>query len=552
MGHGKETPRQKMIGMMYLVLTAMLALNVSAEVLDAFRLVNEGIKKTTDNFVQKNNTIYKDFEEEVAKNARKAGSWKEKADTVRKSADELYDYIQGIKVGLIKNNQGKNIEENPALYEENGKIKVDQKNVTGQDKYDMTSRVLIGDGETKDGQAYTLKQKMIDFREKMVSYIDEEDTKILDAIKSALNTEDPPPLEGHEQKSWERKHFYHIPLGAILPILSKFQADIRNTESEVIRYLFEQIDAGDFSFNKLEATVIPNSKFVFQGNEYQADVFLAARDTTAPPTILIGKWDSVKMDDGTYDVVMRNVEDTLEVVGGKGKFKQTARRTGLHEWGGILMLQGPEGDTIKKPFRREFRVEPPNLVISPTKMNVFYVGIPNPVSISVPGIPADNLKPSITNGRLYKISPGNYEVKPNTPGQECIIRVSGQIDGKTQSFGTKRFRVKPLPTPVAQVAQKSGGDIAREILIAQSGIFAVMEDFLFDLEYTVTQFTITTTDRGGYLKEKRKKGFRFDNEVREWMRDNIRRRTTVNFEDIKAVGPDGSVKDLNPITFTIQ
>jgi gliding motility-associated protein GldM len=549
MGHGKETPRQKMIGMMYLVLTAMLALNVSAEVLDAFRLVNEGIKKTTDNFVQKNQTIYKDFEEEVAKNARKAGTWKGKADSVRSSADELYDYIQGIKVHLIKDNQGKNIEENKALYEEDGKIKVDQKFVTGQDKYDKTTHYMIGEN---NGKAFELKQKIIEFREKMVSYIDEDDTKIIDALETALNTDDPPPLEGHDPKSWEIKHFYHIPIGAILPILSKFQADVRNTESEVIRYLFEQIDAGDFSFNKLEATVIPNSSYIIQGNEYRADVFLAARDTTAPPTILIGEWDSVKLDDGSYDVVMRNVEDSLVIEEGKGRYVKKPSRTGVHEWGGILMLIGPEGDTIKKPFRREYRVEQPNLVISPTKMNVFYVGIPNPVSISVPGIAADNLKPSISNGRLYKNSPGNYEVKPNVAGQECVISVRAEVDGKMQSFGAKNFRVKNLPTPTAQVGGKSGGDIAREVLIAQSGVYAVMEDFLFDLNYTVTQYTITTTDRGGYVVDINRRGYKVDAEVRKWLQDNALRGRKLTFEDLKAVGPDGSVKELNPIAFTIQ
>jgi len=258
------------------------------------------------------------------------------------------------------------------------------------------------------------------------------------------------------------------------------------------------------------------------------------------------------VDDGTYDVVMKNVEDTLEVIGGKGKFKRTARQTGVHEWGGILMLMGPEGDTIKKPFRREYRVEQPNLVISPTKMNVFYVGIPNPVSISVPGVPADNLRPTMSNGRIYKKSPGNYEVNPTTPGQIAEIRVRAEIDGNMQSFGSKQFRVKPLPTPVAQVAEKSGGDIRREILIAQSGVYAVMEDFLFDLNYTITQYTVSTTDRGGFLIDEQRKGYRIDGEIREWLQDNAIAGRKVTFEDLRAVGPDGAVKELNPITFTIR
>ncbi|MFO8235498.1 MAG: gliding motility protein GldM [Bacteroidales bacterium] len=550
MGHGKETPRQKMIGMMYLVLTAMLAMNVSAEVLDAFRLVNEGIKKTTGNFMEKNESIYKDFEQEVAKNEQKAGRWKQQADSVRELSQELYDYMQDMKVEIIKEHQGENIEENAALFEEDGMIKVDHAKVQGEDKWDVTTRLLIG--ENKNGRAYELKELIEEYREELVSMIDEKNQNFIETIQASLNTDDPPPTGGREQKSWEIKHFNDIPVGAVLPILSTMQADIRNAESEMIRYLFNQIEAGAFTFNKLEPTVIANSGFVFQGNDYKADVFLAARDTTMPPTILIGEWDSIPQEDGSYDVVMQNVQDTLDVVGGKGKYQQKATSTGKHEWGGIIMLRGPAGDTIKKPFRQEYRVEPPNLVISPTKMNVFYVGIPNPVSISVPGVPSENLKPSISNGTLRKVGSGNYEVSPRDASQECVINVNAEVDGEIQSFGSKNFRVQRLPTPVPQVAGKSGGDIEGEILTAQSAVFAEMEDFLFDLEYKVTQYTITTTDRGGYVQDIDKEGSRIDSEVREWLRNNAAKGRKVTFEDIVAVGPDGEEKRLNPITFTIQ
>ncbi|MFP4018376.1 MAG: gliding motility protein GldM [Bacteroidales bacterium] len=550
MGHGKETPRQKMIGMMYLVLTAMLALNVSAEVLDAFRLVNEGIKKTTDNFMEKNETIYKDFEQEVATNEQKAGKWKKKADEVRESSQELYEYMQDIKVELIKEKMGDNVEENPALYEENGMVKVKHEKVKGEDKWDLVTRLLIG--ENNNGRAYELKDLIVEYRENLISMIDEGDSEVIETIETNLNTDDPPPTEGREQKSWEIKHFNDIPLGAVLPILSTMQADIRNAESEMIRYLYNQIEAGAFTFNKLEPTVIANSGYVFQGNDYKADVFLAARDTTAPPTVLIGEWDSIPKDDGTHEIVMRNVEDTLDVIGGKGKYQKKATTTGRHEWGGVIMLMGPGGDTIKKPFRQEYRVEEPNLVISPNKMNVFYVGVPNPVSISVPGVPAEDLKPSITNGSIKKVGPGNYEVSPKDAGRECVINVSAEVEGDVQSFGSRDFRVKKLPTPTAQVAGKSGGNVRQEVLAAQSAVFAEMEDFLFDLEYKVTRFTITTTDQGGYVRDIRKEGSRIDAEVKEWLRNNAAKGRKVTFEDIKAVGPDGTTKNLNPITFTIQ
>src|SRR6056297_3407677 len=201
MGHGKETPRQKMIGMMYLVLTAMLALNVSAEVLDAFRLVNEGIKSTTENFYKKNTATYKEFEREVAKNEEKAKPWQEKAMEVKARADSLYNFMQNLKIQMLKENQGKNIAQNKALVEEDGKVKVLHENVVGEDKWDMVTRVMIG--ESFDGKAYELKEKINLFRDYLLEYVDEEDTKIIENISKTLDTSDPPPAEGREQKTWE-------------------------------------------------------------------------------------------------------------------------------------------------------------------------------------------------------------------------------------------------------------------------------------------------------------------------------------------------------------
>ena len=540
-----------MIGMMYLVLTAMLALNVSAEVLDAFRLVNEGIKSTTENYIKKNTSTYKEFESEVAKNPDKAQKWKEQAFEIRAKADSMYQYMQDLKVLMVKENQGEVVANNAALsQDEAGHISIELDKVKGKDKTDLSDRILIG--ENFDGEAYIMKEKINDYREFLMGYVDEEDTRIREALSKILDTSDPPPIEGHEKKEWEVKHFYGIPLAAVLPIMSKLQADVRNAESEVIQYLLKQIDAGSFAFNKLEATVIPNANYLIQGNEYKAEVFLAARDTTAPPQVIVGEWDSVRQDDGSYRVEMTRVEDTLDIRHGKGQFSTPTTRTGVHSWGGIVQLMGPDGNYIRKPFRQEYEVAEPNLVISPTKMNVFYVGIPNPVSISVPSVPPNKIQATIQNGSIDRVRPGEFEVMPDDPDQECLISVRATVNGKTRSYGTQHFRVKDLPTPTAAVAGQSGGQIQEEVLQAQSVVMAEMEDFLFDLEYTVTQYTITTQDRGGYVKSLRRETNRIDPEAQDWLRDNVNRGGRVTFEDLRAVGPDGTVKKLNPIVFEVQ
>ncbi|MEE4198474.1 MAG: gliding motility protein GldM [Bacteroidales bacterium] len=541
MGHGKETPRQKMIGMMYLVLTAMLALNVSAEVLDAFTAVDEGLKKTTHNYVEKNKELYKEFEEQYAINQTKVEPWKQKADEVKKRSDELYDYIQNLKLEIVKTNQGEDTE---AITEE-GTIINDL--LKGKDKYDTPSMILIG--SNNNGKAYEFKDMIEEYKDFLVGLCDPKDLRIIQSLESNLDTSDPPPNKEGESKSWEVKHFGQMPLAAVMPLLTKFQVDIRNSETEMVRYLLNQIVAGEITFNKLEATVIPNTSYVLQGNDYMADVFLAAVDTTQPPIVLIGDYDSTRLEDGTWQYNMVGAYDTLEVVQGKGKYQVKGQSIGSHEWGGLIKLMDPSGNYIVKSFQKSYSVAKPNLVVSPTKMNVFYVGVDNPVSVSIAGVPGNKIVPSITNGRIRKRSDGEYIVNPTRPGNS-LVTVQAEIDGAMKNMGTAQFRVKPLPDPVVMVAGKKGGKIEKNVLAAQAGVFAEMENFDFDLEFKIIEFTVSTTDRGGYFIGEKAEGSTFT-QAQYNLINNLRRNSRVNIEDVKAVGPDGTVRNLPPIVFEI-
>jgi len=541
MGHGKETPRQKMIGMMYLVLTAMLALNVSAEVLDAFSAVDEGLNKTTHNYVQKNKELYKEFDEQYAINQTKVKPWKEKSDEVKRRSEELFSYIQNLKLEIVRENQGEDTE----AITEDGEIVNDL--LMGKDKYDVASRILIG--SNNNGKAFDFKEMIADYREYLVSLCDPSDERIIQSIKSNLDTSDPPPNKEGESKSWEVKHFGQMPLAAVMPLLTKFQVDIRNSETEMVRYLLNQIVAGEITFNKLEATIIPNTSYVLQGNDYSADVFLAAVDTTQPPVVLVGDYDSTRLDDGTWQYNMVGNYDTLDVIQGKAKYQVRGQTIGTHEWRGLIKLIDPSGNYIVKSFQKSFQVAKPNLVVSPTKMNVFYVGVDNPVSVSIAGVPGNKIVPSITNARIRKRSDGEYIVNPTRPGNS-IVSVQAEIDGVMKNMGTAQFRVKPVPDPVVKVAGKQGGKIEKNVLAAQAGVFAEMENFDFDLEFKIIEFTVSTTDRGGYFKGEKAKGTNFTQAQYDLI-NNLRRNSRVNIEDVKAVGPDGSVRNLPPIVFEI-
>ncbi len=543
MGGGKETPRQKMIGMMYLVLTAMLALNVSAEVLDAFAAVDEGLVKTTEIYTEKNQGLYTEFDQQYAQNQQKVGPWKSKADEVKRKSDELIQYIQDIKIEILtKNGQG---DPEDGVITEDGEIHGEH--IKSKDKHDIPTNVLIGEN---DGKAFELKEKIKEYREFMLSLVEEDNHTLIHSLETNLDTSDPPKTEDGEKKSWEVKHFYHLPLAAVFPLLTKIQLDVRNSEAEIVQFLFNQISAGSIPFNKLEATVIPNTSYVLQGNPYKADVFIAAFDTTAAPIVFVGRYDSTLNEEtGLYDYEMIGQYDSLEIVNGRGKFSRLSSTLGEQTWGGIIKLRDPDGNFITKTFKRSFQVAKPNLVVSPTKMNVFYVGVENPVSISIAGIPGDKISPSITNGVIRKQRDGEFIVLPKRPGNS-LITVTADIEGTRKNMGVAQFRVKGLPDPVVQVAGKKGGKIQRNVLAAQTGVFAVMENFDFDLEFKITEFTVSTTDRGGYTIDASTKGNVFTKQQLDLIK-NLRRSQRLNIEDVKAVGPDGSVRSLAPIVFEI-
>ncbi|OFX19219.1 MAG: hypothetical protein A2041_10875 [Bacteroidetes bacterium GWA2_31_9b] len=545
MGHGKETPRQKMIGMMYLVLTAMLALNVSAEVLEAFGAVDEGLKKTTVNYSEKNIVLYNDFNKQFAQNETKVRPWKEKADEVKKRSDEIYEYIQELKrIIVTANGQGIDKGDKSAI-EEDGEI--DFEKLEGKDKFDNPSMILLG--SNRDGKAFELREKIKDYKEYLETLVDEDDVRIRHSLESNLGTENPPPAKDGTERSWEVKYFESMPLAAVMPLLTKLQVDIRNSESEIVQYLLTQINAGSFSFNKLEPTVIPNTNYVLEGNAYKADVFLAAVDTLNLPIVYVGRYDSVRLDDGSFDYRMVGSYDSLDILDGKGKFSALSNRLGKQDWGGIIKLRGPDGNFIKKTFKRTYTVAKPNLVVSPTKMNVFYVGVDNPVSISIAGIAGDKIEPSITNGKIIKKGDGEFIVNVNRPGNS-LITVVANIDGTRKSMGVASFRVKALPDPVVKVAGKQGGKIEKNVLNAQAGVFAVMDNFDFELEFKIIDFSVSTTDKGGYYIVQKATGNKFTPAQFNMLKE-IKRGQRVNIEDVKAVGPDGSVRNLASIVFEI-
>ncbi len=523
MGHGKETPRQKMIGMMYLVLTAMLALNVSKEVLDAFVNVDEGLVQTTESFAAKNEGLYSRFQIAYQQNPEKVGDWKNKAEEVKKRSDKLFDFMNECKVEIVS------VKEPEAVVDG----KVDLKLVEIKDNTDTPAEIMI-----TNKKGIELKERIEEYREYVIDLIDNSNGEydlLISSIEGNLDTHDHPAEKaGEPPEPWESHNFEHLPLASVITILSGMQADLRNVESEMINYLLNQVDAKDFKVNVLEPVVMPNSNYVFKGQEYRAEVFLAAYDSTNTPSVIL--------DNG----------NELPVEGGKGVFTSTSNTTGERSWGGTITLDN-DGQMIEREFSASYTVAQASAVVSPTKMLVFYRGVDNPVSVSASGVGEENLDPRISSGTIKKVRDGSYLVRPGPRETESTISVYANVEGSQRFMGEMDFRVLNLPTPTATVAGLPGGQgiLSLGQLTRLKTVEAEAEDFLFEVDFTVTEFKVNVIGTGGISRIETSESNKFTAAQKEIFR-GMRTGQRVYIEDIKAIGPDGVKRDLNNITIKIR
>jgi len=534
-----ESTRQKMINMMYLVLTAMLALNVASEVLESFRIVDASLTQTLNNIKRKNDQIYGAFDAAYISNPAKVKEWKDKADQVNKKTTDLITQIKDLKEQLVLASGGiplKQAQAEGGISLASGEpIIVNSKGDTilikKEDDLNTPSEIMI-----QKKKAAELKSNINDYREFLASFL-EKGSPLSENIVKQLDTSDPKInlKEGGEKKSWESLHFESKPLIAVITLLSKMQIDIENAETNVISSLFSQIDAASFKFNRLGARILAKSTYVLEGDQFEAEIFLAAEDTTQQPEIFVGN----------TKLTMRD---------GKGIYKATASQVGTFKWGGLIKYKNPEGNINSYPFEGEYQVGRPSVTISLTKMNVMYLGIPNPIKVSVPGVASENLEITVNNGRFEKNGDDFfvYPAKLDVTGKNTSISVVAKMNGEKRSMGSMPFRVKEVPPPVATIGGKNGGNLKKEELMAEDGIYAELKDFDFDLKFKVTQFDVTYSGAGGYVKTYSSKDNKFTSEQKDQF-GKLSQGSLIFIDNILAKGDDGQpARPLSPISFKIR
>ena len=562
MAGGNLSPRQKMINMMYLVLTALLALNVSKEVLNSFFEVNNGITRTTTNFNAKNGDTYAAFDAAAEVNPVKAGPYREQAYKIKQEADKLVASLQEMKYNLVlKADKKVYLGSESEIKDEEGDL-IDGKSIvltwdllSDQQKLmnigaltNKDDRHASGDlfynSKRKNNIATDLKIDLSSYKNSLISIADGNESLIA-SINETCNYEDK-KIKGKKQL-WEEYNFYDMPSVGALTLLSKMQSDVRNTEADIINMLRENIDAGSLKFTSAEGIQIPNSNFVLKGDSFRAQIFIAAKDTTQAPIIYVGEFDS--LGGGKYEMVGDDYE-TVKVVNGKGIFAKRALSEGVQKWGGLIAMKTDNGTKIY-PFRGEYLVAAKTAVVSPTNMNILYLEVDNPIKISVPGYTAGVISAVINNGKIsvIKKSLGEYSARPSKKGK-AMVSLFTEVNGKRTKMGDMEFRVKPVPPPKAELlgAKSVNGTtvIDKMMMVNAGGILARLKDFDFKgVRYMITSFRLTGVYKGEQMKEETK-GPEFSLKMINIIK-NIKSGNTITISNIQAKRVDYKNSDERPL-----
>lgn len=521
-----------MIGMMYLVLTALLALNVSKEILNAFIVVNGSLENTNENFTSKITGQYSQFDKAKQLDEKKVKKAWEKAQSVKQISKDLSLYIESLKKKLIAETEGLTLQQ-----ADTAQLAF----IKNKDNFDIPTNVMIGASEDGSrGLSRELKNKLMDFKKKMLNFIELADQK---NFRIAINTDDPKNSE--ENENWELYNFFHTPLVASVTILSKYQTDVKKAESDVLQYLYDQVSLEDYKFDTIAARVISTSSYVLLGEEYNADVFVAAFSTTQNPTVKIGNYDFMT---GQF----KGVPDSVSAENGVGKYKIKTSKEGIFEYGGEITLVSPTGKIKKYPFKSEYIVARPAVTVSADMMNVFYAGVSNPVSVSVPGVANDKVTVTSDKGTLVKTGNGKYEFKSTVTGIVKLNVSAKMPDGTSKNMGVIEYRIKALPTAVPVISTKKNPLVIQKgLLIAKPLIEATYgEGFDFKAMPAVKSFKMVITKGGNTMTLESKNG-----NFTQDMVDFIKKMNTgqkLLFEEIVMVGPDNIPHKVNAMVGIIN
>ena len=524
-----ETPRQKMIQMMYLVYTAMLALNVSANILDAFVVVDDTLVTSTNIAANQNANDYQWFIGQNAILGAKVDEAYGKAQILKKESNAIVKYIEKMRNDLIFTVDGDSLVEKEV---DGKKVKTVKSvgDIVKKDNFDIPTDFMINKGNAKK-----LKEEIKKYKANVLKLAKKEDQKRLEEALG-LNVDATYLSNDKEKQDWETHNFEHIITAASATLLNKMIGEVKNAESVMLNYLKASISADDFKFDNVSGRSIPKSQMVFSGDSYEADIIVAAYDSKSTPEVYYKMGVDTLTEDGLGGATK------LEGENGLVKLKIGTGGTGEQKYAGLIKIMDPNGQPKYYGFKDKYTVLTPSATIAADKMNVLYAGIANPVSVSGPVAP-DKLSVSFPGCSASSQGGGkfNVSVPASLIGKTVTATVAAKVGESSKTMGSTTFRVKRVPDPRAVLgANIRGGKRAKAEILANPVIRATMgDDFVYDLKWSVNSYRVILVVKGmeepaivcqgGALSEKAKAAIQ-----------KASANTVIYFSDIKVSSEAGS------------
>jgi gliding motility-associated protein GldM len=351
-------------------------------------------------------------------------------------------------------------------------------------------------------------------------------------IRNILNTGKQPDLKTGEPIEWEMFYFYHLPIPAAFTEITKWQNNVRTVEGEITKYFLEQSAGSNFKFDMVQAQIIPKSNVVFAGNQFEAEIFIGAYNSSENPVINVGG------------------SRINEFIDGKGIYKTTAQGEGEKTVSGEILVTSPlTGETKSYPFETKYQVSKPMMTVSAEKMNVVYRGLENPMAVSVPGVAPNQITATCSGCESFTGGNGKYICKPGKD-KAININVSVKAGDKTQNMGAAEFRVKRIPDPtIKYIGKKNQETLSIAEASATGGaLIPVLEDFDFPLYAKIEGFEVSFTV-GGKLIEQAVSGNQIPSNFSDQMRKMDKKK--LFFDKVRVRMPDNTVRTTS-ISFSIR
>ena len=517
MAQGKLSPRQKMINLMYLVFIAMLALNMSKEVLTAFGVLNERLSESNTATEARNTAFMDNLATKATEQPEQYGAVKQQADQISTLSTKLDTYISGIKTDMMKT------------------VKEDDKeNYEVQDKADFIDKTFFqGDGLSPKGKEFV---GMIDeYRTGVLGVISENYPDVASDVQKKFSTEKVTRNKDGIKMDWLQYNFEGFPLIASLTKLTQMQNDIKTAKSEILRSMLGTQQGEALSFTQYNTLLEQTKSAFYAGEKFEGGIVLGRKDPNTRPNRVELTLDGRPLSEEQY-----TIQD------GKVVLNISAGAAGDHKIeGNLIFLQ--DGEEVEIPVSTSFATitKPNAAVISADKMNVVYRGVENPMTVSIPGIPDNKVNASGTG--LSKVSGSKYVMRPGG-GREVAINARGTLPDGQAVNTTTTFRIKDSPRPTGTIRGEDGdGGCVRMqrqgLEIASVG--AILPDFDFDINLNVTGFKFKVSGQPTVVVSGRKLNAQAKSALRR-----AKRGETVQIFDVSANIANNSgykLKKISPV-----